>query len=666
MYTVYNYTYVDFCVTINLVFTVLSVVSMVSGSGIQAWANRFCPGIVISAGQNRTIIVLRGSYKKIMNKVSRKQALEELEKIARETEKFRYRHIYDYACAYKLSKDDRIWLYKKLKEKNITILGMDPTVEVVKPKKWQGEDGLLYSDYSHVDYEAVYDEITRNCESLKPLVEQARNIKPPQRGEREQLIRKLRQGDNSVRCRIIEMHIRSALLIGFRWSKMLDVDLQDAIGDACEGLVRAANSVDPEKGSEISSYCCLSMFHSVMRGQPVHNTHVYFRKYDLEILFKAYGLLKKHGCLECDRLVRCDEANRLVSEKLNCDEKESRAAILGAMEPLSLEAYLETAVCGGCDGQCEDIREEEDDAPEFEEELSAYCVDPLSIVEDRLAGPGLGNLVQERLCKLNDREKDILERHFGISGGRVYSLEEISRRYGVTRERIRQIEAKALKRLRQDSTWLKKCLPNLQLNQNNVELKKLQADEMRRQEGLSITQINQKEGRKQEKHQASKTRQKEELLVIQLKPKEDRKQEKHQASETRQKEELSDRRLNRRKSMKLSDLIFRYRMKHGLTKSQMAKHCRVSDLTITLLEHSVNMYCPCYEELLQLFSHMEISEEDFMDVITYDKLFVGKHLSWMWEVLCERKLLNCYRKMNKHGKILALAQIETLSESKAF
>ena len=574
-----------------------------------------------------------------MSSVSRKQALEELERKDGETEKFRYRHIYNCARARKLTRDDIIWLYKRLREKNITVLGTDPTAEIVKLKKWQGEDGSLYSDYSHADYETVYDEITRNCESLRPLVEKARSIKPPQRNEVEKLGRRIREGDESARARLIEMYLRRALFIGLKWSKTLGVDLPDAVGDACEGLVRAANSFDPGKGGEISSYCCISMFHSVMRGQPVHNTHITFRKYDLEILFKAHCLLKKRGCLECDRLGRCGEAVRLVSEKLNCDEKESSAAILGAIEPLSLEAYLETAGRGGCDGHYGDIMEEEDDAPEFEEGLSAFRVDPSAVAEDRLAGPGLSKLVRERLRGLSEREKDILERRFGIRGGRVYTLEEIARRYGVTRERIRQIEAAALKRLRQDRTWLEKCLPYLQLNQNNEEVKKLQDSE---------------------------TCRKEEPAGIRPGQKEDVKPEKPQACAVIRKEEPADERLKRRNSMKLSDLIYRYRMKHYLSRSQMAKHCHVSELTIALLEKPSGMYCPSHEDLLRLFSHMEIGEDDFMDVVTYDKAFLGKDLSWMWDVLCEQKLLDCYRHMNRHGKELALAQIKALSDSKAF
>ena len=88
-------------------------------------------------------------------KVSRAEALRALEKIAAEKEEFWYKHICHYALAHRLSKKDRIWLYKRLKKKNITIHGKDPTAKVYY-KTWADEDGTLYADLSHTDYEAVF------------------------------------------------------------------------------------------------------------------------------------------------------------------------------------------------------------------------------------------------------------------------------------------------------------------------------------------------------------------------------------------------------------------------------------------------------------------------------------------------------------------------------
>ena len=63
--------------------------------------------------------------------------------------------------------------------------------------------------------------------------------------------------------------------------------------------------------------------------------------------------------------------------------------------------------------------------------------------------------LEEVLNTLTPREKEVIIMRFGLAGGREYTLEEVGRRFGVTRERIRQIEAKALSKLRHPSRYTK-------------------------------------------------------------------------------------------------------------------------------------------------------------------------------------------------------------------
>lgn len=377
--------------------------------------------------------------------------MEKLEKVAGTEKEFRYRHICVYAFAYHLTPDDRIWLYNKLKEKNITILGEDPTARPEdKPKE--------YTDYSHKDYDALYDEIVRRCEALRPLVEKARRIRPPQRNEPEQLGRRISEGDDSARERLIEMYLRTALAFGLRWSKLLDVDLQEAVGDALEGLVMAARSYSPGIYCRFSVYNFYCMRYTTMKGQPAHNPQVPVRKHKRENYARAYCELKKWGCLGCDRLADCDEALQKVTERLNCGPEEGRMAVRASSEPLSLEACLETAGHSGYEGQCDDIREEEDDAPEYEKGLAAYCSDASAEAEAELDSFILRQRLEDQLCRLTPREKAVLELRNGLCGGKEHTLEEIGRRYGVSKQRIRQNEWSAERKLRKKGSGLKKYL----------------------------------------------------------------------------------------------------------------------------------------------------------------------------------------------------------------
>ncbi len=302
--------------------------------------------------------------------------------------------------------------------------------------------------YTYTYFDEIYDEITGACESLNILVEKVRCIKPPQKYERDELIRRIREGDESARGRLVEIYLRYALLIGLKWSKKIGVDLQDAIGDACEGLVKAVGNYQPDKKSKFEHYCVSWMYYSVMKGQSVHNSHISFRKGGLQRVNKAYGLLKKKGCLECGGLGCCNKALQQVAQVVNCDAKESRIIMPLFMDPLSLEAYLDTAAHGRYDGLCEDIRPEENDAPDFEEGLSGYCVDLSIVAEDRLTELEFIRKLQEHLMKLPEWEKDVLEYYYGIKEERKYTFEEIGRMYGFTGSRIWQIEAAARKKLR--------------------------------------------------------------------------------------------------------------------------------------------------------------------------------------------------------------------------
>lgn len=548
-----------------------------------------------------------------MKRDNRAAALRKLENIAKKEKELWYRRICDYALAYHLSVDDRIWLYNKLKAKGFTILGMDPTAEPeARRKTWHDEDGTEYFDHSHKDYDAIYDEIARKCDGLRPLVEKVRRIRPPQKQELDEISQRIREGDEKARERLTEMYLRTALAFGLRWSKLLDVDLQEAVGDALEGLVRAVNSYSPDKGNMFSMYLFGWMRHTTAKGQMTHDPLVTVRKNQRSIFVKAYCVLKKWGCLGCDRLQDCDKAVQKVAVILNCELEDARAAIQPLSEPLSLEACLETAEHTISEGFCEDIREEEDDAPDYEVGLSGCCVDAAEEAETGLADWLLQKKLKEQMNRLTPREKEILEFHYGIGYGQSYTLDEIGCKYGVSRARIQQIETMAMDKLRARSKVLKDYLPDKRPGRDkNMIQKKLQTD------GLYLEN------------------------------------------------ELSNKR-SRRNSMKLSELLVNYRTEYNLDRKKMAELCEISETTLSRLEEPGNANCPISKVLLKLFTNMEISEDVFMDVIKHDKLFHGKDLAWMWEERNEKRLLKYFRQMDKLGKETALTQAEVLAGLRNF
>ena len=80
------------------------------------------------------------------------------------------------------------------------------------------------------------------------------------------------------------------------------------------------------------------------------------------------------------------------------------------------------------------------------------------IPDEAAAGHLLHEQIEEMLATLSSREREVLHYRFGLEDGHSYTLEEVGRKFNVTRERIRQIEAKALRKLRQPSRKLKDFL----------------------------------------------------------------------------------------------------------------------------------------------------------------------------------------------------------------
>ena len=557
-------------------------------------------------------------------KVSRAEALRALEKIAAEKEEFWYKHICHYALAHRLSKKDRIWLYKRLKKKNITIHGKDPTAKTYY-KTWADEDGTLYADQSRTDYEAVFNEIVRENGRLAPLIDNLRHIRPPQWGELAHLLPLVKQGDPAARERLIEMYLRVVVTRAYQWARDLDIDLEETVGNVCIALVNLINKLPNSlERQQFSNYLNKNLYWAMTNGRLMRNDQTHFQGSDRYRLILLSGTLKKNGCLGCDKLHHCDKAVDMARTVLQCSLEKARQFLPSICQPLSLEVYLETAGHTGCAGFCEEIADEEDDAPDYEEELSGYRVDPIEEAETDLVDWDFRKKLQPQLDRLDPKEKEIIELHNGLGGERTHTLEEIGRRYGVTRERIRQIEQGAVKNL-QTLCW-RKAHPNEQVSQNkDTEPQKEQTGKVCLQKILPDKVHLEKEKPK--------------ILLFDIK---------------------SDRRTNRR----LWELLLDYRIEHDLNQAKMAKLCGISEDTLSRLEKPYSMYCPSSKILVKVFENLEISEDAFMEVITHDEKFRNKNLTWIWEQRNEDRLLKYYHQMNRERREFALEQMKALAELK--
>lgn len=300
-----------------------------------------------------------------------------------------------------------------------------------------------YEDFSQSDYEEVYRRIIELSPSLEPFVNSIREIIPPQRNEVRQLKYQVVDGNKYARSRMIEMYLRHALKAGLQRAEAYDMAIEDAIGYACIGLVTAVDKYDPDTSGPFATYANLWMLQTTSREQSTSRPLIYYPVHQKENYLMMYPILKKRGCIDCSKLSKCDKVRQMVIDGLECSVKEAEITIEQMIPDRSIDDLINLYSNKYCDIEYRDVMID----AALNEEASNIIVsdeDIMQEVHDKL----LHELVSDVLKTMTLRENKILELRFGLNDGRCRTLEEVGQHFGLTRERIRQIEAKALRKLR--------------------------------------------------------------------------------------------------------------------------------------------------------------------------------------------------------------------------
>ena len=340
--------------------------------------------------------------------------------------------IYDVADKWDLSIRDVDYLSSSIATRGILVYDEAPVTNVA------GSSEDDYDDYAQRDYEAVFNRVIELDPGLEDFINIVRAVVPPQAREMDQLKYQVQEGNLYARERVIQMHLRFAVRIALQRAEIYDCEIADTLQEACIGLITAVDRYDPDSSGPFGSYASLWILQNIGRAQGSQRPSIYYPVHKKEGYFTMYPILKKNLYLDSDDIWTNQEARSLIQARLNCSIEQAEDIIDQSMPLESLEDIYKQVLTN-----IEDDEYQHCVVQNIKPEIFYWYDDIYEMIEKE----SLGEALRKILSDLKPREQEVLKARYGFDDGVEKTLEEVGRIFGVTLERIRQIESKAITRL---------------------------------------------------------------------------------------------------------------------------------------------------------------------------------------------------------------------------
>ncbi|HIV24348.1 MAG TPA: RNA polymerase sigma factor RpoD [Candidatus Scatomonas pullistercoris] len=319
-------------------------------------------------------------------------------------------------------------VYQYLEGHGVDVLRISENESDVDSLLLLSDDDINLEDEEEVDMENLDLSVPEGISIEDPVRMYLKEIgKVPLLSAEEEieLAQRMEQGDESAKKRLAEANLRLVVSIAKRYvgRGMLFLDL---IQEGNLGLIKAVEKFDYRKGYKFSTYATWWIRQAITRAIADQARTIRIPVHMVETINKLIRV-SRQLLQELGREPSPEE----IAEEMNMSVERVREILKISQEPVSLETP---------------IGEEEDS------HLGDFIQDDnVPVPADAAAFTMLKEQLEDVLSTLTDREQKVLRLRFGLDDGRARTLEEVGKEFNVTRERIRQIEAKALRKLRHPS-----------------------------------------------------------------------------------------------------------------------------------------------------------------------------------------------------------------------